>query len=253
MPMKGRVAMRLMVIRSILLVAALFLALAPAAQAGNKRIMSVRAAKVMAERALVESIYGLKIRSTEKVEDMVAASFVGKTETKTKARISGIKFEEVVYDASKDIAKVTASITLDRITNIDGQEMNLKNKVFRRVAFATSTPSQAGPLKALRAAELDAYKQLVKRVVGFTLESQTTVENYMLKSDLVKTKVLATIYLARVTDFGWDEAGDAYVKMALNVKEASEVLGQQIISDEEIIEVEGAGAQVDDFRQAQAQ
>ena len=221
--------------------------------AGNKKIMSTRASKVLAERALVESIYGLKVRATEEVSDMIAASFIGKTETKTSAQISGVKFEEVIYDAEKDIAKATASVRLESITNIDGEVMNLNNKLYRRVAFATSTPSQAGPLQALRAAEVDAYKQLVKRVVGFTLESQTTVENYMLKSDLVKTKVLATIYLAELTDFGWDEAGDAFVKLSLNVADISEILGEEISSDEEVIEVEGAGAQVDDFRQAQAE
>ena len=159
----------------------------------------------------------------------------------------------MLYDAEKDIAKTTASVSLDSITNIDGDVMNLKNKIYRRVAFATSTPSLAGPLKALRAAEVDAYKQLVKRVVGFDLESQTTVENYMLKSDLVKTKVLATIYLAELTDFGWDDSGDAYVKMTLNVSDISEILGEGIVSDEEAIEVEGAGAQVDDFQQARVE
>ncbi len=242
--------------RTIKLVCAVFLIiplLAASAWAGNKRIMSVRAAKVMAERALVESVYGLKVRATEEVQDMVAANFIGKTESKTSARISGIKFEEVLYDAEKDIAKATATVSLDSIENIDGKVMDLKNQVFRRVAFATSTPSQAGPLKALRAAELDAYKQLVKRVVGFTLESQTTVENYMLKSDLVKTRVLATTYLARVTDFGWTDTGDAYVKMTLNVKEVSEILGEEISGEDELIEVEGAGAQVDDFKSAQTQ
>lgn len=239
-------------IRVFLVVAAIAAFLASSGLAGNKRIMSTRAAKVMAERALVESIYGLKVRSTEEVQDMVAASFIGKTESKTSARIKGIKFEEVVYDSDKDIAKVTASVKLDSMENIDGEVMDLRGQEFRRVAFATSTPSQAGPLKALRAAELDAYKQLVKRVVGFTLESQTTVENYMLKSDMVKTKVLATIYLAQVTDFGWVENGDAYVKMALNVKAVSEILGEEIVEEDEMIEVEGAGAQVDDFSQAQS-
>ena len=227
--------------------------LAASGWAGNKRIMSTRAAKVLAERALVESVYGLKIRATEEVQDMIASSFIGKTESKTSARISGVKFEEVIYDAQKDIAKVTATVQLDNIENIDGQVMDLKNQVFRRVAFATSTPSQAGPLQALRAAEVDAYKQLAKRVVGFTLESQTTIENYMLKSDIVKTKVLATIYLAQLTDFGWDDAGDAYVKMSLDIAAISEILGEEIVSDEKIIEVEGAGAQVDDFKKAQAQ
>ncbi len=240
-------------IKLFLILTALTLLLTPEAWTGNKKIMTTRASKVLAERALVESIYGLKVRASEDVQDMIAANFTGKTETKTSARISGVKFEEVVYDAEKDIAKTTASVSLDSITNIDGDVMNLKNKIYRRVAFATSTPSQAGPLKALRAAEVDAYKQLVKRVVGFNLESQTTVENYMLTSDLVKTKVLATIYLAELTDFGWDDSGDAYVKMTLNVSDISEILGEGIVSDEEVIEVEGAGAQVDDFQQARVE
>ncbi len=215
--------------------------------AGNKKIMTTRAAKVLAERAIVESIYGVKIRSTEEVVDMVAAGFKGRTETKTKANIRGIKVEEVVYDAEKDIAKATASITLDTFTNIDGQAMDLGGKTFRRVAFATSTPSQAGPIQALRAAELDAYKQLAKRIVGFTLESKTTVENYILTSDLAKSKVLATMYLARVTDYGWDSDGDAYIKMAIDTREVSDILGLQFQNEDEIIKVEGNGAYVDDF------
>lgn len=224
---------------------------APSSWAGNKRIMTIRAAKVMAERAIVESVHGLKLRATEEVTDMIPTSFEGSTESKTLAKIKGIQYEDITYDAGKDIAKVTASVTLDKLTNVDGKEMNLKNKVFRRVGFATSTPEMAGPIRALRAAELDAYKQMIKRIVGFTLESKTSVKNYMLKSDLVKTKVLATLYLAQVTDYGWDQYGDAYVKMTLDVKEVSEIIGEPVVDGAEVIEVEGQGAQENDFQGAQ--
>ncbi len=228
----------------LLLIAGIF---SPLAMAGNKKIMTTRAAQVLAERSLIESVYGLKVRSSEEVVDLVAANFTGKTETKTSATIGGIKIEDVVYDAKKDVAKATASLQLEKITNIDGQTVELKNKVFRRVAFATSTPSQAGPLQALRAAEIDGYKQLAKLVVGFTLESQTSVENYILTSDVVKAKVLATIYLAEVTEYGWDESGNAFVKMVLKVNEVGDLLGEPIVGEDATIEVEGAGAQVDDF------
>ncbi len=221
--------------------------MAHAGWSGNKRIMTIRAAKVMAERAIVESIYGLKLKATEEVKDMIPTSFEGSTETKTMAKIKGISYDDIVYDQEKDIAKVTASVALDTITNIDGKVMNLKNKVYKRVGFATSTPEMAGPIKALRSAELDAYKQLIKQIVGFTLESQTKVENYMLKSDLVKTKVLATLYLAEVTDYGWDKQNDAFVKMSLKVSEISEILGETIVDGGKVIEVEGQGAQEDDF------
>ncbi len=218
--------------------------------AGNKKIMSTRAARVLAERAIVESVYGLKIRATEEVTDMVAASFVGKTESKTSANMQGIKIEEVVYDAEKDIARATATITLDEITNIDGQVLNLAGKEFRRTAFATSTPANAASIRALRAAELDGYKNLVKTVVGFTLESQTTVENYMLRSDLVKTKVMATTFLANLEDFGWDEEGNAFVKFKVVKKDIEDILGVTIPGVDDIILVEGAGAAVDDFSEA---
>ncbi len=234
-----------------ILLAVVFLISVVSASAGNKRIMTITAAKVLAERGLIESVYGMKVRSTEEVENMVAAKFVGKTETKAKAFMKGIKFEEVLYDPEKDLAKVTASVRLESITNIDGKTVNLGNKVFKRVAFSTSTPSLAGPLKALRAAEVDAYKQLAKRIVGFTLESHTTINNYILTSDEVKVKVLATCYLADVSDFGWNESGDAYVKMSLNISEVSNMLGEKVIGEEGVLEVEGQGAQEDDFSVAQ--
>lgn len=239
--------------RVCLAILSCLLLVATSALAGNKRVMSVKAAKVMAERALVESVYGLKLRAEERVEDMVAASFIGSTESKTAAQIKGIVFEDVVYDTKKDIAQVTASVKVPSITNVDGQTVNFGNKLFRRVGFATSTPKAASPLKALRAAELDAYKELIKQLVGFELESHTTVENFMLTSDSVKTKVMATLFMAELTEYGWTPEGDAYVKMQLNLKDASEVLGQNILTDREIIDVEGQGAQEDDFTAANRQ
>jgi hypothetical protein len=73
----------------------------------------------------------------------------------------------------------------------------------------------------------------------------------MLKSDLVKTKVLATLYLAELKDYGWDKYGDAYVKMELKVSDISEILGEGIIGGAPVIEVEGQGSQEDDFKAAQ--
>ncbi len=216
--------------------------------AGNKELMTVKAAKVISERALIETIYGLKLRATESVVDMVATNFESKTDSKTSARIKGVKYEETIYDKEKDIAKVTASVSMESLANIDGDVMNLQNLVFRRTGFATSTPSMAGPLKALRAAELDAYMQLIKKMLGFTLESHTTVENFMLTSDVVKTKVMATLYLAEVTGFGWNnDSENAYVKMALNIENASAILAATIESSDPILEVEGQGTFVDDL------
>ena len=220
------------------------------AWSGNKRMMSVRAAKVLAERGLLETIYGFKLKASESVEDLVAASYLGSSETKTTGQLKGVHFEEIVYNEENDIAKVTAAVQMASITNIDGNTVDLGNKTYRRTAYATSTPGMTGAVAALRAAELDAYTQLIKRIVGFRLESRTSMENYLLTSDMVKTKIMATLYLAEVKEFGWEKNGDAYVKMQVNVGEVSDVMGETVVGEGDVVEVTGQGAQQDDFKKA---
>jgi hypothetical protein len=234
----------------LLLIALMVATVASTADAGSKRLMSVNAAKLSAERALVETVYGLKLRATEEVEDLVSAKYEGKSEAKTSTMIKGIQYDEILYDSKKDIAKVTAYVRLSQIENINGDVVNLNNRVLSRVGFGTSSPASARALKALRAAEIDAYKQLMKRLLGYTLESRSTVENYMLTSDLIRTKVMATLFMADLKDFGWADNGDAYMKMTLNVAEVSQMIGQRLTDDSGVIEVEGWGAQEDDFKAA---
>jgi len=223
---------------------------APASYAGNKRYMTINAAKVLAERSLLEMVYGLKVKASESVENMIASSFVGTAETKTLGLLKGVMYDEVIYDEEKDVAKVTASVKLSKITNINGETIDLKGKTYTRVAFATSTPSEAGPLKALRAAQIDAYKQLAKQLIGFTLESQTKVENYILSSDVIKSKIMATLIMADLNEYGWHPNGDAYVRMSLNLKDFKEIVGQGVSGGASLVNVEGFGAQLDDFGDA---
>ena len=61
-------------------------------------------------------------------------------------------------------------------------------------------------LKALRAAQLDAYRALVERIYGFQLESGSTVYNSMLQSDAVKNRVDAV--LKGATELGQPEYTD---------------------------------------------
>lgn len=220
------------------------------ALAGNKKLMTVNAAKVVAERAIVESVIGIKVRSQERVEDLVAQDVT--VDAKTAAAIKGIEYSDIVYDPEKDIAQVEASIQLGRVTNIIGKNIDFGGKTIRRVGFATSTPAMAGPLRALRAAEMDAYKQLAKVIIGFKIDSNTSVKNYILESDTIRAKMMAAIYGAELVNYRWDEEGDAYVTMRLRFGEVEDVIGQKLLYDNEVIEVEGAGAQVDDFSQAPA-
>jgi hypothetical protein len=220
------------------------------AVAGNKKLMTVNAAKVAAERAIVESVIGIKVRSRESVEDLVAQEVT--IDAKTVAAIKGIEYTEAIYDPDKDIAQVTASIKLGRVTNIIGRNIDFGGQTIQRVGFATSTPEMAGPLRALRAAELDAYKQLAKTIIGFKIDSNTTVKDFILQSDSIRAKMMAAIYGAELVGYRWDENGDAYVKMRLKFGFIQDVVGRRLKYDGEMVEVEGIGAQHDDFNQAPA-
>lgn len=238
-------------LNKIILAVGISAILSSTAFAGNKKLMTVAAAKVTAERAVVESVIGMKIRSTELVQDMVGQDF--RTESKAQSAIKGIEYEDIVYDKEKDIAKVVAAIKVGKVSNIVGRNINYGNMVIRRVGFATSTPANAGPLQALRAAELDAYKELAKKIIGFKLRSNTTVENFILKNDTIETKMMAAIYGAQLVSYRWDEDGDAYVTLRIAVSQVEDVLAQRLDYQGQHIEVEGSGAQHDDFSEAQQQ
>lgn len=227
--------------------------LAAALSAGSpaeNKLNSINCAKILAERNIVETVYGVKIKFDEEVTDILEGSFVGSTEAKTgKRAIKGIEFEPPKYDARRDIAQVTASLKLKRIADIvDKDKFNIDkfpDKTIKRMAFATSTPANAGKIAALRAAEIDAYKNLYKRIGGFTLESHTSVKNFVLTSDKVKASVIGAVMGAEFMGFDWEGEGDdaiAIVKLRLNVQELNEMLGQKVIDcDKPFIEAEGNG------------
>jgi len=217
-----------------------------------KKLNSINCAKVLAERNIVETVYGVKIRFTEEVNNILEGSFQGNVETKTgKRTIKGIEFEPVKYDPAKDIAQATATLKLSNIADIvDKDKFNIAkfpDKVIRRTAFATSSPDKAAKIAAIRAAEIDAYKNLYKKIGGFTLESNTKVENFVLKSESVKASVIGALMGAEFVGFSWEGEGDdaiATVKLRINAKELSEMIGEKLIDfDKEFIEAEGQGAQ----------
>ncbi|RMD70125.1 MAG: hypothetical protein D6819_05080 [Gammaproteobacteria bacterium] len=229
---------------SLFVVAAMLAA--GAAYAGNKKLMTIQKAKDMARRAIVESVVGLKIRS--KALWASRPSDYYKIESKVAAAIKGIQFDTPKYDPEKDVAMVTAHIRLGSVKNIIGKRIDYDDAVITRVAFATSSPQYMPQLNALRAAELNAYDELAKLIVGQKLESKSKVRNFVLESDEVRTKVLAAIWGAEVKDFGWEEDGTAFVTLRLNARYVEDILGQRIkYTGDNYVEVTGYGAPADEL------
>ena len=237
-----------------ILIYAVMLAAAGVFANAAKKLNSLNCAKVLAERNIVETVYGIKIKFTEKVTNFSKGNFLGISESKTgKRTIKGIEYDEK-YDPKNDIAQVTATLKLNRISDIiDTSRFNISkypDKVIKRVAFASSDPKNARKIAALRAAELDAYKNLYKLLCGFKLESGTRVENSVLKSDKVRSSVIGAVVGAEVTGYSWEGSGDnmiALVNLRMNIKELCDMLGQKVVNfDKDVVEVTGRGAPAPD-------
>ncbi|MBQ6757687.1 MAG: LPP20 family lipoprotein [Selenomonadaceae bacterium] len=74
---------------------------------------------------------------------------------------------------------------------------------------ALAKTSAHASMMARRAAVADAYRQLAEAVQGVQVDAETTVEQMMLTSDIVKTRVSAVIRGAKIVDEG-ELAGGGY-------------------------------------------
>lgn len=228
-----------------LLIVALFWGAGEVDAEGGKKLLTVRKAKAIAQRALVESVIGLKLHSNELWTD-TSANDQYQVTSETAAQIQGVVFDTPKYDSAKDIAMVTAKIRLGEVQNIIGKPVAYQDLVISRVGFATSSPQFAPQLRALRAAELNAYDEMARLLVGQEISSKSKLRNFVLQSDEVRTKTQAALWGSEVADFGWEPDGTAYVKLVLNAKWVSDILGRSNASG--VYEVTGYGATHDESK-----
>lgn len=221
---------------------------APSGWAGNDRLMAIKQAEIVACRALVESVYGVKVRTTSEVKDLVNGIFEGSADTKTVGTLRGYKLDKV-FDEEKGVAKVTASITLKQVADLTGMTFPNPDKEIRRIGFSTVRAEMKGAVSALRAAELDAYAQLAEQIVGMEVEGRSTVRNMVLQSDSIKAKVVAALFMTEMADYGWNKDGDAHITLRINTDDVAKILGEKLTASG-VVEVTGNGAAVNDYKGA---
>ncbi len=71
----------------------------------------------------------------------------------------------------------------------------------------------------IRAAELDALRQILETIKGMRLNSETTVENFMMSSDIIRTRVEGTVKnFRRVGDPVYLSNGDIEVTVEMDLR-----------------------------------
>ena len=212
---------------------------------GIKRLQSIRAAEETARRALAESATGLKIASIAKAGEfnkVITGEF--QVDVEIAAQIKQVQFVESIYDEKTDIARVRAELGGGVVKTITGEKVDLGDQRISRIGFGTATPANAPALQALRAAEIDAYRQLAEYLGGIQIQGKTTVKDYVVESEALQASFIGALYgaaLAADDPYGFD-GETAYMNLELTLGKVQDILGQKLEYKDFKVKAKGQGA-----------
>jgi hypothetical protein len=167
-----------------------------AANLAQARLMAKLAARRDAQRNLAEQLYGVQIDSNTTVRDFMTEHDV------IRSKVDGLLkgFETVEEKELEDGTwEVRLAIGLEPFGEVIASEIAEPSGEKVTVTGKALVSGQAR-LLARRAAEVDARRKLMEYVKGARIDSYTTVENFMLKSDRINSQVRGIIMGARVVD-----------------------------------------------------
>jgi len=240
------------------LLAVVFFACAALAAGGNKQLMSEKMATTDLKRNIMESVIGYKVKSETQAGLTEDASYDVKT--KAAAVLKGIKVDKMIYDREKDVALCFGHIDLGDIKNVLGERIAFKNVRVEGMGLGTVTEASRPPLRALRAALLNAYDEMAAVLVGEKILSVSQAENFILTKDDARSKVCAAVFGAYIPNigvnnpnrgWGWEESGNAFVMLEMDPHRVKDILGNRLVyKGGDIIKVTGRGAQQDELNPA---
>ena len=226
--------------RGVIVIGGLLLALNLSAIAEyskpQAKLLARRAARVDAIRNLTETIYGTRIDSDTSVKDLVTQS--DKIRSRMEALIKGANEVGCKYHPD-DSAEVTMAIKVGLVTDILGSTVVYDGETFSAIGVG-APPSEEQPKKSenevkpvakedpakqvikatglgaepsdpnmsaaqkkamgFRSATMDAQRNLLERVMGIRITSDTYVVDLVTKNDQIRAQVEGFIKDARIID-----------------------------------------------------
>lgn len=205
---------------------------APPANAINEaqaRNMAKRAAKLDALRNLAEQIKGVRIDSKTVVQDFVTQS--DEIRTKIDAFIQGAQVieEKQLEDGSYEV-KVGANLKpLSDV--IKPQQQATKEPepapAPQPAQITTTKPAvspQQAKLLAKRAAEMDARRNLLEYVKGASINSKTSIKDYMTQNDSIRSEVEGLVKGAQVIATRWNDDGTCEVDVEFDLANVKKLI-----------------------------
>ena len=134
---------------------------------------------------------------------------------------------------------VAMSLMLPSVSAEDG--VNWENSVIEVTGMGVAPPNAINPLQgqmlARRAAVADAYRMIAELIKGVNVDSETTVEMMMTTSDVIRTRVQATIKGAVIVSEQAINGGQGYqVTMRVSLFGVSGSLASAVIEPPKVVE-----------------
>ena len=124
----------------------------------------------------------------------------------------------VLLIASGVSADLFGNIPDQVVQPIEKGEVNWSSRVVRAVGMGAPNPEMDGAAKRIgaeRAAKHDAYRNLLEAIKGIYIDSQTTVDNFMVGNDVIRSRVEGFVQGARVVERHWLSDGAVEVIMEM--------------------------------------
>ncbi|MBT7062169.1 MAG: hypothetical protein HN976_44215 [Lentisphaerae bacterium] len=203
------------------------------------RIMALTAAKADARRALGERVLGIMLKSGATVKDCLEASsrvegafqgvLTGASATeKTEYRDDGTV--EVVYGVTlrkvmEVIRKGVRRTDTGGIKQISETSYENQDRLIEALGCSAALRTRGAKLvQAKRAAEMEAYSEMAKRVLGVKISSATRVKDACLESDEVMESVSGLLKGIKPTEYFYNDDDSATVSMQLKMREVIETI-----------------------------
>ena len=132
----------------------------------------------------------------------------------------------------KLLGVLLAAIILSLGSNVDAAT-NWNTNVIQVTGMGVANPQMArtpahAAMLARRAAIADAYRQLLEAVQGVNVDAETTVEQMMLTSDVVKVRVTGTVNGAQIVSEGELAGGGYSVTLELPIFGANNSVAESV-------------------------
>ena len=138
-------------------------------------------------------------------------------------RFKGDVFEQIRQHTR--LTKITVTGSGAPRTDVDfGEDLGeglatgvYREKMGRKIPAGWENVTPQGRLLAMRAAQVDAYRQIAERVIGVLVESDTEVKDFVTTEDYIRTLVRGRLVGVKVTGYRFmvDQVAECDVEMPL--------------------------------------